>query len=153
MSMKKSSDTIGNRSRVLSVCSAVPQPLRHGVPQSCHSTTYFTVKLSCLASHLLPLMTLFSNCHPKFFACTSPIYALQNEAIPLKLHAVTDEASGIKLDLPIHISYLALDCVGAGQLHSCVVLLQREGLGNHRIREMLTLKLTRRRQCVFFFFF
>jgi hypothetical protein len=29
MSMKKSSDTIGNRSRDLPVCSAVPQPLRY----------------------------------------------------------------------------------------------------------------------------
>jgi hypothetical protein len=32
MSMKKSSDTIGNRTRNLPVCSAVPQPLRHRVP-------------------------------------------------------------------------------------------------------------------------
>jgi hypothetical protein len=32
MSMKKSSDTIGNRSRDLPVCRAVPQPLRHHVP-------------------------------------------------------------------------------------------------------------------------
>jgi hypothetical protein len=31
MSMKNSSDTIGNRSRGLSVCSAVPQQLRHRV--------------------------------------------------------------------------------------------------------------------------
>jgi hypothetical protein len=30
--MKNSSDTIGNRSRYLPVCSAVPQPLRHRVP-------------------------------------------------------------------------------------------------------------------------
>jgi hypothetical protein len=29
--MKKSSDTIGNRSRDLPVCSAVPQPQRHRV--------------------------------------------------------------------------------------------------------------------------
>jgi hypothetical protein len=29
MSMKNSNDTIGNRSRDLPVCSAVPQPLRH----------------------------------------------------------------------------------------------------------------------------
>jgi hypothetical protein len=33
MSMKNSSDTIGNRSRDLPVCSAVPQPLRHRVPR------------------------------------------------------------------------------------------------------------------------
>jgi hypothetical protein len=32
MSMKNYSDTIGNRSRDLSVCSAVPQPLRHREP-------------------------------------------------------------------------------------------------------------------------
>jgi hypothetical protein len=31
--MKKASDTIGNRSRDLPVCSAVPQPLRHRMPQ------------------------------------------------------------------------------------------------------------------------
>jgi hypothetical protein len=30
--MKKSSDTIGNRTRDLPVCSAVPQPLRHRLP-------------------------------------------------------------------------------------------------------------------------
>jgi hypothetical protein len=32
--MKNSSDTIGNRSRDLPVCSAVPQPLHHRVPPS-----------------------------------------------------------------------------------------------------------------------
>src|SRR5215469_6409113 len=32
MSMKNSTDTIGNRSRALTVCSAVPQPLGHLVP-------------------------------------------------------------------------------------------------------------------------
>jgi hypothetical protein len=32
MSMKNSHDTIGNRSRDLPVCSAVPQPLHHRVP-------------------------------------------------------------------------------------------------------------------------
>jgi hypothetical protein len=31
--MKNSNDTIGNRSRDLPVCSAVPQPLRYRVPQ------------------------------------------------------------------------------------------------------------------------
>jgi hypothetical protein len=30
--MKNSSDTIGNRSHVLPVCGAVPQPLRYRVP-------------------------------------------------------------------------------------------------------------------------
>jgi hypothetical protein len=33
MSMKNSSDTIGNRTRDRPVCSAVPQPLCHRVPQ------------------------------------------------------------------------------------------------------------------------
>jgi hypothetical protein len=32
MSMKNSNDNIGNRTRDLKVCSAVPQPLRHRVP-------------------------------------------------------------------------------------------------------------------------
>jgi hypothetical protein len=34
MSMKICSDIIGNRTRDLPVCSAVPQPLRHRVPQT-----------------------------------------------------------------------------------------------------------------------
>jgi hypothetical protein len=33
MSMKNSSDTIWNRTRDLPICSAVPQQLRHRVPQ------------------------------------------------------------------------------------------------------------------------
>jgi hypothetical protein len=36
--MEKSSNTIGNRTRELSVCSAVPQPLRHRVPPNKLST-------------------------------------------------------------------------------------------------------------------
>jgi hypothetical protein len=32
MSMKKFSDIIGNRTRGIPVCNAVPQPLRHRVP-------------------------------------------------------------------------------------------------------------------------
>jgi hypothetical protein len=43
MSIKNSNDTIGNRSRDLPVCSAVPQPLRHRVP---HSVTTQTQKPS-----------------------------------------------------------------------------------------------------------
>jgi hypothetical protein len=38
MSMKNSNDTIGNRSRDLPVCSAVPQPLRHRVPPTVEVT-------------------------------------------------------------------------------------------------------------------
>jgi len=33
MSLKNSNDTIGNRTRDLSVCSVVPLPLRHHAPQ------------------------------------------------------------------------------------------------------------------------
>jgi hypothetical protein len=40
--MKNSNDTIGNRSRNLPVCSAVPQPLRHRVPHySSHHCNIF----------------------------------------------------------------------------------------------------------------
>jgi hypothetical protein len=35
LSMKNSNNIIGNRSRDLPVCSAVPQPLRHCVPHVC----------------------------------------------------------------------------------------------------------------------
>jgi hypothetical protein len=37
--MKNSNDTIGNRSRDLPVCSAVPQPLRHRVPSKATQET------------------------------------------------------------------------------------------------------------------
>jgi hypothetical protein len=47
MSMKNSSDTIGNRSHDLPVCSAVPQPLRHQVPHTwTHNTEYCLRSLS-----------------------------------------------------------------------------------------------------------
>jgi hypothetical protein len=38
MSMENSSDTIGNLTRELPVCSTVPQPLRHRVPPNKLST-------------------------------------------------------------------------------------------------------------------
>jgi hypothetical protein len=44
MSMKKSSDTVGNRTHDLSVCSAVPQPLRHSVPHTYVSAFYFNFR-------------------------------------------------------------------------------------------------------------
>jgi hypothetical protein len=50
MSMKNSSDTIGNQSRDLQVCSAVPQTLRHRVPPIIHITAYF---YNCIR-HLAP---------------------------------------------------------------------------------------------------
>jgi hypothetical protein len=45
--MKKSSVTIGNRSRDLPVCSAMPQPLRHRVPHG------KTIELKCGSLNLL----------------------------------------------------------------------------------------------------
>jgi hypothetical protein len=50
--MKKSSDTIGNRTRDLPVRSAVPQPLRHRVPPTiveCNKTCAVSVCLSQLS--------------------------------------------------------------------------------------------------------
>jgi hypothetical protein len=46
--MKKSSDTIGNRSRDLPVCYEVPQPLRHRVPQMYSSTLSLTSALDAV---------------------------------------------------------------------------------------------------------
>jgi hypothetical protein len=43
MSMKKSNDTIGNRSRDLPVCSAMTQPLCHSVP---HNILKYTMKVN-----------------------------------------------------------------------------------------------------------
>jgi hypothetical protein len=40
MSIKKSSDTIGNRPRDLPVCSAMPQTLRHRVPLKLNKRKY-----------------------------------------------------------------------------------------------------------------
>jgi hypothetical protein len=55
MSLKNSNDTIGNRSRDLPFCSAVPQPLRHRVPQCCHGN----VKMVSLT--LLPSYKIFHS--------------------------------------------------------------------------------------------
>jgi hypothetical protein len=51
MSMKNDHDTIGNRSRDLAVCSAVPQPLRHHVLQAYRH--YSTVCYSYLTGDLI----------------------------------------------------------------------------------------------------
>jgi hypothetical protein len=45
--MKKFSDTIGNRTRDVPVCSAVPQPLRHRVPPAI-AITYISLHYSRL---------------------------------------------------------------------------------------------------------
>jgi hypothetical protein len=45
--MKKSSDTIGNRTRDLPVCSAVPQPLRHRAHLFSNELIYFLTSLLC----------------------------------------------------------------------------------------------------------
>jgi hypothetical protein len=51
MSMKKSGDTIGSRTRDLPVCSAVPQPLRHRVPH------LFVVSLESISFTPFPELT------------------------------------------------------------------------------------------------
>jgi hypothetical protein len=54
--MKKSSDTIGNRTRDLPVCSAVPQPLRHRVP---HRMATGVLKYLVISVALRDLVTSF----------------------------------------------------------------------------------------------
>jgi hypothetical protein len=51
MSMKNSNGTIGNRSRDLPVCSAVPQPLRHRFPPH--------LKVVCTYLNMIFLCTAF----------------------------------------------------------------------------------------------
>jgi hypothetical protein len=53
MSMKNSNTTIGNRSRDLPVCSAVPQPLRHCVPHSDNKNKYNFNRTLTIAYSLL----------------------------------------------------------------------------------------------------
>jgi hypothetical protein len=67
--MKNSNDTIGNRSRNLPVCSAVPQPLSNRVPLT--STTlnnisnFYPIVFFCL-TFLSPLPSYFQTAHKKF---------------------------------------------------------------------------------------
>jgi hypothetical protein len=56
MSMKKSSDTMGNRTRDLPVCNVVPQPLRHRVPHGQQNIKYYL--FACL-EHVLVKLNLF----------------------------------------------------------------------------------------------
>jgi hypothetical protein len=54
MSMKNSNDTIGNRSRELPGCSAVPQPLRHRVPLiSYHIISYHIISYHIISYHII----------------------------------------------------------------------------------------------------
>jgi hypothetical protein len=51
MSMKKSSDTIGNQTRDLPVCSAMPQPL-------CHCVPHIVSRIVTVYSGILTIMTI-----------------------------------------------------------------------------------------------
>jgi hypothetical protein len=61
MSMKNSNDTIGNRSRDLSVCSAVPQSLRHRLPPVArvHSLILNNNTFTCISIHDLGVIFYF----------------------------------------------------------------------------------------------
>ena len=96
MSLKNSNDTIGNRTRDLPVCSAVPQPLRHLFPHIYY--IYLNIKnlyiaffmlhkykhlqndtfASCLLNkHLLTLSLIFINVLPSVSYCnTVMLYAV-----------------------------------------------------------------------------
>jgi hypothetical protein len=67
MSMKNSNDTIGNRSRDLPVCSAVPQPLRHRVPHILVSRLqiYFSARfvILCHNARLTPKSDVHGSVH------------------------------------------------------------------------------------------
>ena len=53
MSIKNSNDTIGNRTRNLPVCSAVPQPTEP--PRCCSVRICNTVCVHCMGCHVLPI--------------------------------------------------------------------------------------------------
>jgi hypothetical protein len=63
--MKKSSDIIGNRTRDLPVCSAVPQPLRHRVPAGSLLDTYINRRTS--------LVYLEFGCYVDTYPCCGTI--------------------------------------------------------------------------------
>jgi hypothetical protein len=54
MSMKKSSETIGNQTRNLPVCSAVPQPLHHRSPLIITTTATITVTATVFKYSAIP---------------------------------------------------------------------------------------------------
>jgi hypothetical protein len=69
MFMKNSNNTIGNRSRDLPVCSAVPQPLRHRIPQMEYRHNLYspniTSKLGTLSKAVLDSAGRFCNSVPR----------------------------------------------------------------------------------------
>jgi hypothetical protein len=60
MSMKNSKDTIGNRSRALPFCSAVPQPLRNRVTPFRREYPVLSLRLSNCFLRLLPRLSVAS---------------------------------------------------------------------------------------------
>jgi hypothetical protein len=55
MSVKNSSDTMGNRNRNVPACSAVPQPLRHRVPGYIYKANWigYILRRNCLLKHVI----------------------------------------------------------------------------------------------------
>jgi hypothetical protein len=74
MSMKNSNDTMGNRSRDLPVCSAVPQPLRHRVPQWPSK-----VKINSASSWFDDTLTWRSSILRKLKYVTAPLVSVSRE--------------------------------------------------------------------------
>jgi hypothetical protein len=103
MSMKISSDTIRNRTRDLPVCSALPQPLRHCVPQ--HLTKellkisrcfyYLQTKCHIFSFNRLPSLLFlvylwfsqiifhYSTEHSSSHNCRSPFQITHGQHVPL----------------------------------------------------------------------
>jgi hypothetical protein len=62
MLMENTNDTIGNRSRDLPVCSALPQPLRYRVPQvqQVHNAISLRIPTSYFLSHGIKYIQKYS---------------------------------------------------------------------------------------------
>jgi hypothetical protein len=67
MSMKNS-DTIGNRTRDLPVCRAVPQPLRHRVPHVIKQSGFITELTTDCESFVSDILKILNICH-QHLAC------------------------------------------------------------------------------------
>jgi hypothetical protein len=86
MSMKHSNDTTGNRSRVLPVCSAVPQPLRHRVPPPKHVGVNVLIHW-CFRCILLVLYLPYENARSKL-QNTLPHVFVGDEVYPLTTYLI-----------------------------------------------------------------
>jgi hypothetical protein len=102
MSMKKSSDTIGNRTNDLPVCSAVPQPLYHHMPGwvTKASIKYYEVclKFHCITyKNIMNLSDVVIIQSTQYWETTSLIYVtpvikrLEKKTSQVKVKAVGTE--------------------------------------------------------------